>query len=96
MTAIINIKMTIVMTTEITINVNSYCQIVTALVNTNTKKSKSSRAWAKGREKERERERERERGREREKEQGTRCELLSKINKLTDKRQNIQKKRYEM
>ena len=90
MTAIINIKMTIVMTTEITINVNSYCQIVTALVNTNTNKSKSSRAWGKGRE------RERERGREREKEQGTRCELLSKINKLTDKRQNIQKKRYEM
>ena len=92
MTAIINIKMTIAMTTEITINVNSYCQIVTALVNTNTNKSKSSRAWGKGRE----RERERERGREREKEQGTRCELLSKINKLTDKRQNIQKKRYEM
>ena len=90
MTAIINIKMTIVMTTEITINVNSYCQIVTALVNTNTNKSKSSRAWGKGRE------RERERGREREKEQGTRCELLSKINKLTDTRQNIQKKRYEM
>ena len=92
MTAIINIKMTIAMTTEITINVNSYCQIVTALVNTNTNKSKSSRAWGKGRE----RERERERGREREKEQGTRCELLSKINKLTDTRQNIQKKRYEM
>ena len=90
MTAIINIKMTIVMTTEITINVNSYCQIVTALVNTNTNKSKSSRAWGKGRE----REREREGGRE--KEQGTRCELLSKINKLTDTRQNIQKKRYEM
>ena len=70
MTAIINIKMTIVMTTEITINVNSYCQIVTALVNTNTNKSKSSRAWGKGRERERERERE---GERKSKVQGVSC-----------------------
>ena len=92
MAAIINIKMTIAMTTEITINVNPYCQIVTALVNKNTNKSKSSRAWGKGRQ----RQRQRQRQREREREQGTRCEVLRKINKLTDTRQNIQKKRYEM